>query len=253
MSPLSAVGHGCHRNKDRGEVIMKTILASAVVGIGILMAVPASATTCPNRKLQFFSDDTGGILWQQPRVDSPLDTNNSRLMGTVLFQDGDDYFGAYTDCSGIEGLTLGQVRNLSFDFMNETGNPFVHIGAGAPRYSVDLDKDGDGFYDVSAFLAAYYCPAVLPEDIRWSRADFTGRTLAGCTIFVDGETFVSNGTTSAWGLFAAAHPTYKVMAAYLLMDEAGTVFVDRLAFHSLMFTGGSGSGITKNCPSESSC
>jgi hypothetical protein len=231
---------------------MKTIFASALVGVGILMAVPASAT-CPNLKLQFFSGDTGGIFWQQPRVDSPLDPNKSRLMGTVLFQDGDDFFGAFSNCTGIERKFIGSVRNLSFDFMNETGNP-VHIGAGSPRYSVELDTDNDNLTDLIAFLAAFHCPAVLVEDTRWSRADWTGRTLAGCSIFVGSEQFTSDGVTSAWGLMSAAHPTWKVVQAYLVVDEEGTVFVDRLAFQSLMFTGsGSGSGATKSCPSESSC
>lgn len=232
---------------------MKKLFALAVIGVVLLMSVPASAHTGSAKRLRFFSDDTGDILWQRPRLDSPLDSNTSRLMAHVLFQTGDDFAGAFALGTGIEGQAIGNVKNLSFDFMNVTGNP-VHIGAGSPRYSVELDTDNDTLTDLVAFLAAFHCPAVLPEDTRWSRADFTGRTQAGCSIFVGAETFTSDGTTSAWGLMSAAHPTWTVVQAYLVVDEEGTVFLDRLAFQNHMFvTSGSGSGAIKHCSSESSC
>jgi hypothetical protein len=227
-----------------------------LAGAALVAAGSAGATTCSNanfKKLQFFSDDTGAILWQHPRVDSPLDPNNHRLLVHVLNQDGDDFAGAFSNCSGIENRTLGQVRNLSFDFMNETGQP-VHIGAGSPRYSVGIDTNSDGSAELFAFLAAFHCQAPLPEDTTWSRADFTGRVLAGCSIFVGAETFTSDGTKSAWTKFAEAHPTWKVTIAFLIVDEVGTALVDRLAFHSKSYNAsGSGSSAIKNCTNEASC
>ncbi len=232
---------------------MKTFVSFASVALAMAMTVPAGATNCSNlayKKLQFQSDDTGGILWQTPRVDSPRDANKSRIMVTVLFQTGDDYALAFGRCTGIEGKLLGQVKNLSFDFMNETGNP-VHTGAGAPRYSVDLDTDGDNVADTYAYLSAFYCQDVMPEDTTWSRADFTGRVSVGCGFYTsEGGPYASDGTNSAWATFATAHPTWKVLQAYLVMDEEGTAFVDRLAFQNQMFTAPS---TVVNCPAEGSC
>lgn len=237
---------------------MKMFSAFALAGVSLLLAGPASATTgCPKPALQFESDDTGVITWQSQfgRLDSPLDPNKARLALHVLNQDGNDYAAAYGLCTGIENKLVGAVRNLSFDFMNSSGNPDVHIGGGAPRYSVILDTDGDNVGDTAAFLAAVHCNVALAEDTRWSRSDFTGRTLAGCTIFVGVDVYTSDGVKSAWRLMAEAHPNYKVtQVAFLIVDEPGTSFVDRLAFHNKMFIqSGTGSAAIKNCPSEASC
>jgi hypothetical protein len=222
-------------------------LTTAGLGLGTMMVSGmASATTTP--KLVFFGDDTGMIVWQAPRVDSPLDANHSRLAVHVLLQTGDDYAGAQPQSSGINNKVVGQVRNLSFDFENESANP-VHIGAGAPRYSVEFDTDGDTVVDAYGYLAAFHCNAVLVEDGAWSRADFTGRKAAGCSIFVGAEQFTSTGTQSAWAVLVAAHPGWIVKDAYLVMDEAGTAFVDRLAFQNRMYT----SGGSVLCSSEAAC
>jgi hypothetical protein len=175
----------------------------------------------------------------------------------VLSQDGDDFAGAFNDCTGIEGKTLGQVRNLSFDFLNESSQP-VHIGAGSPAIRVLLDTNGDASFDDAATLAAFYCGTVLPEDSRWSRADFTGRTSPGCLIWLNSDgsnpASMSDGINSAWKNLAAAHPTWKVVSAFFILDEVGTAFIDRLALHNRMFIqAGSGTSAVKNCPSESSC
>ena len=138
---------------------MKAFLGFACAAACLLIAGTASATnsnTCTQKRpLKFFSQDTGGILWQSGRHDSPRDTDGSRVMVHVLFQDNVfpyDYAGAYGECTQIIGKTLGQVRNLSFEFMN-TSRPLthpVHVTGGSPRYSIDLDTDGDGDYDTSA-------------------------------------------------------------------------------------------------------
>jgi opacity protein-like surface antigen len=222
------------------------------VALSLALAGTAQATNCTtaaDKKLQFFGDDTGIITWQDQRVDSPRDANKQRLAVSDLFQDGNDYAGAQGHCTGIEGKLLGQVKNLSFEFENETANP-VHIGTGAPRYSVEIDSTGGNVTDTYGYLTAYYCQAVLPEDTRWSRADFTGRTQAGCQIFVGSETFTSDGVHSAWALLALAHPTWKMVQAYFVMDEEGTAFVDRLAFQNEMFTA---PNVIQNCGSEAAC
>jgi hypothetical protein len=228
---------------------VKSILSSIFLLALTSQAFALDCSVAKNRQLQFFGDDTGIITWQSPRVDSPRDANTARLALSVLMQDGDDYAGAQGHCTGIEGQLVGNVKNLSFDFENTTANP-VHIGAGAPRYSVEIDSTGGSVTDTVAYLSAYYCQAVLPEDTRWSRADWTGRTQAGCSIFVGSEQFTSDGVKSAWALMAAAHPSWAVVQAYLVMDEEGTAFVDRLAFQNEMFTA---PFIVQKCTSEAAC
>jgi hypothetical protein len=245
---------------------MKALVCASFLVATALVALPAAATNkcsnASNKKLKFFSYDTAEIVWQSNRIDSPLDPNKSRIMIHVLLQDGIepyDYAGAYNDCTGIEGKTIEQVRNLSYDFLNTSSQP-VHVGAGSPRISVELDTNGDGDAELYAYLAGFHCEAVLPEDTTWSRADFTGRVSAGCSIYTNvSGPHSSDGTISAWQALAVAYPGAKVVDAYLVADEdaggtGATSFVDRLAFYNRMFTSsGSGSAAIKNCPSEASC
>jgi hypothetical protein len=243
---LTAKLYGSAIKPKESEVkVVLGLLLAAFAGV----AGATNCTTLAEKKLKFFGDDTGIITWQGSRVDSPRDANTQRIGVSVLFQDGDEYAGANGTCTGIEGKLTGQVKNLSFDFENETANP-VHIGAGAPRYTVELDSTGGNVTDTYAYLSAFYCADVLPEDTRWSRADWTGRTLAGCEIFVGSETFTSDGVNSAWKLLATAHPTWAVVQAYFVMDEEGTAFVDRLAFQNEMFVSPT---VIQKCTSEASC
>lgn len=245
---------------------MKKVFVWALAGAALALAATANATNCSNaayKSLKFFSGDTGAVTWQDGtdyfgfvRSDSPRDANHGRLLVHMLIQHYPadiDMAGAYGNCTGIENKLVGNVKNLSFDFMNGSNGDPVHVGAGSPRYSVDIDTDGDNVADTSAFLAAFYCQAVI-EDPAWSRADFTGRTDAGCTIYVGAEVFTSDGVKSAWRLLADAHPTWKVKSAYLVMDEAGTAILDRLAFQNQMFQqAGSGTSAIKSCGSETAC
>lgn len=231
---------------------MKTLMATMIGATLLASAGEASAATCA---LKFFGDDTGVITWQSGRVDSPLDADSSRLAVHVLRQDGNDYSGAISNCTGIRGKLVGNVRNLSFEFLNETTEPSVHVGAGAPRYSVEVDTDGDTVTDYVAYLSAFYCGDQLSENPAWSRADFTGRVAAGCAFYTSsGELFTSDGVKSAWTLFAEAHPTFKVVNAYLVVDEAGTTFVDRLAFHAKMYRkAGTTTAAVASCANEAAC
>jgi hypothetical protein len=235
---------------------MKTLLACALAGAALFATGSASAATSCPKALQLTSLDTAVIQWQKDRVDSPLDPNTSRLAVHVLHNDGDDIAIAYNDCTGIEGKSLGQVRNLSFDFLNESSQPvtvipFMHIHVG-------LDTNSDGIVDNSVALVASNCAAVLSEDARWSRADFTGRTSPGCKLFTAFDPItpagMSDGVNSAWKNFAMLHPTWKVMTATFVLGRNGTAFIDRLAFHNRMFVqAGSGTSAVKNCPFEWSC
>jgi hypothetical protein len=248
------------------------VFAVACVALS-LMGTSASAHTGRQYRLRFFYGDAGTIRWQGGRDDtgaffddSPLDSNHSRLNIHVV-NDGDtsptcdpndpvttncnyDYAGAYANGTGLPGQLLGNVRNLSFDYLlvNGTGS-----GVGI---RVPIDENGDGAWDSFAFVDTRGCSEAIPGS-DWRRLDVTGITTAGaCTLYAD-VAYTSDGVNSAWDLFAAAHPTWKVATdtpAFLILDEEGTVLVDRVAFQNHMFVKyGSGPGAIKHCPMESSC
>lgn len=115
-----------------------------------------------------------------------------------------EYAGVYFAKGPLDGKTLGQVANLSFSY---SGSP---AGAGAPRFSVPIDFDGNGTWDLFAFVSAYYC------------SDGAGRVDvvndATCTIYVGAESF------SNWAAFAAAHPTWRIAkdaVTFIIADEPG--------------------------------
>jgi hypothetical protein len=241
--------------------MVKSVFPLACAALCLFVAGTAEATnkcTATSKKpLQLFSYDTAGIVWQNKRIDSPLDPNTQRLMVHVLDNSSPDepydYAGAIGPCTGIEKQALPNVRNLSYDFLNTSTHP-VHNGAGAPRISVEIDTDGDlKTTEVVAYLAGFYCEDPLAENPAWSRADFTGRVTAGCQFYTsEGGPYASDGAKSAWAVFAEAHPTWKVVQAYLVMDEDGTAFIDRLAFHNRMFQAPGNAGV-KICGSEAAC
>ena len=229
---------------------------SAVLLGGATMIASLPASAAPTPKLAFGGDDTGLMAWQGAgdsggRLDSPKDANISRLAVHVLRQDGDDYAYALPLKSGLENKVVGDVRNLSFDFENQTGEIAVHLGAGSPRYSIEFDTDGDAStVEVYGYLTAAACEAVLPENTKWSRADFTGRTQAGCTFNTSqAEYFTSDGAKSAWAQLVTAHPTWVVVQGYFILDEEGTAYVDRLAFQNRMYNAGG----SVPCSSEAAC
>ena len=256
---------------------MKRLLVfAATLCAALAMTVPASAVPVSQQKLKFFEGDKGSASWQGPAKDdqgfffddSPLDTNHARIKFNVPSQSVDppySYAGAYALGTQLGGQKLANVRNLSFDFMDPSQND---ISLGAPRLSVPIDEDGDGTFEHDpfdptseqyAFLAAGHC---LGQTLNatWDRADFTGRQSTGCEMEYKGVDYQSTGTQSAWKSFVAAaatlYPNAKIarqsdQVAFLVQDEVGTSFVDRVAFQNHLFGGGP-NAIT-NCPTENSC
>jgi hypothetical protein len=197
-------------------------LIAVLIGVGaiVALALPAQARIAP-AALNLGAHGTGSAQAQYHVADSPADHNNARIKLAVI-QDNDSWAYAQPTQTWINGATLGAVHNLRFDVMT-TG----YVGAGSPRISVDVDTNGDGQADTYAYLSALYCQAQIGTS-NWATADFM-RTDAGCEIYVsDGGHYVSDGTTSAWAQFAAAHPTAKVTDAYVVMDETGQAFIDRI-------------------------
>ena len=230
---------------------MRKIIAAIVVGTCVL-AIAGTAGAHPTRahRLRFQTSDTGSAQWQSHRSDSPSDANAGRLKLSVSEQTGDDYAVAWANGTGLRGKNVDRIRNLSFE-VRDAG----YVGAGAPRISVEVDTNGDGAADVYAYLSALYCMEPIGTS-GWSRADFTGRTSLGCAFYTSEPVapYASTGTEDAWTAFANAHAGAQVLDAYVVMDEVGSAFLDRIALGRHMFVrGGSGAGSIKSCPFEVSC
>jgi hypothetical protein len=247
----------------------KTIIMGAVVATALALLGNTALAAGTSKRLHFDTCSTSDSIGWARGSDSPLDGNHQALLATV----GSDHGAnppyncaeAYSLGSGIEGLPVADVKNLSFDFL--TADAVGH--GGVPRISVVMrDTNGTGALHF-AYLGAGSEPTYCGQQIGtsdWSRADFTGRTTAGCTLYDEnGTPYTSNGVLSAWGVFAAAHSDYQVVlatdsvfgggpgaGAFLVMDEAGTYHADRLAIQNHMWIRNLPQYI-KNCPSETSC
>lgn len=203
----------------------------AVVGAVVALAAPAQARTAqPAERLRLEEHDTGSGAWQRGVSDSPKDAGSQRVKLAVAEQTGDDYVVARAPRTGVAG-PVDEVGHLGFDVLTRT-----YVGAGAPRISVDIDTNGDRVADVYAYLSAQYCKRnYIGSD--WARANFTERKALGCAFYTSegGTPYESTGTMSAWDVFAAQHGGAKVLRAYMVQDEVGQAFVDRIVIGHRMF------------------
>ncbi|HVQ88442.1 MAG TPA: hypothetical protein VMT88_09690 [Actinomycetes bacterium] len=211
---------------------LRTVLGAITLGAVLIPLTAGSALAEGNgtevqgpNKMKFEAlvgsdnspSDCSSIGWQNVNKDSPLDTNSRALVSHVC--EG-DYTDAYTGRSLNINKSVSDVQNLSYDFRTNS------IGAGAPRISVIF---GNG--DV-AYLAASTCsnPLAASGDV-WSRADFTG-AVNNCAFNVSGATgglYEADGASSAWDVYAAAHPSQVVKYDFLIFDEPGDYLVDRVS------------------------
>ncbi len=128
---------------------------------------------------------------------------------------GFDYAGVYTNDSTMYGQKLGEVKTLSFTYAG------TDPGAGAPRFSVPIDTDGNGSKDQWAFISALYCNngAGLVDAIN----DPT------CTVWLDdGVTFYEN-----WAALVAAFPSGRIATnafVFVIADEPGTWTINQVQF-----------------------
>lgn len=194
-------------------------LGLALAGMGAALAAPPTPPgpkgqpTAPglNKLLCFDGTTDGGGYGGTCVRKSNGAKGPATLTVTTL---GTDYAGVYTQESTMYGQALGEVRELSFQY---TGTA---PGAGAPRFSVPIDLDGDGSIDQYAFISAYYCNngAGLVDAIRNQN----------CTIWLGGVTPYAN-----WSTMAAALPSARVATnayVFLVADEPGTWTVSNVQF-----------------------
>ena len=228
---------------------MRKILVSlGALALTLALAGPAGAHTDASARLKLFTEKSGAEIGWNQGPDSPLDANSGALN---IRTDAGEYAYAYNPtwlgAPGGGSYAVQNVRNLSFDFLNDTGGGYV--GAGAPRLSI-LFKNGS-----VAYLSAFYCDLPISGSTDWSRANFTGATtgVGDCGFYYNNVLYSNTATQSAWKVFVAANPTLRVDYAFLIVDEMtapGRARVDRIALQNHMQISGAK---VVHCPTEGSC
>jgi len=177
--------------------------------------------------------------------DSPGDGNHRRLHAFVGHdEDTSDtqysYLSFYSRASLAIDEPADEVTNLSFEFRERN-----HVGAGAPRISVEVDN-GDILY-----MAGFYCNHATTNP-AWGRADFTGFT-SDCIIWDNhGNQFAADGTSTAWQVYVSSHPGVQVNRAYVVLDEEGTYNLDKISLGAgRMYIGHFNRA--KRCATEAAC
>jgi hypothetical protein len=150
--------------------------------------------------------------------DSPLDANTSAL---VVHTPANDTSGNYdvaelwTRASLHLDKPAAQIKNLSFDAYKPA------LQGGSPRIDVFFENPlSDPAANGSTYVAidATNCQQTLSS--TWVRADATGQTALGCTIFgSNGATYSSDGTHSAWANLVAANPDAVVSFIFMVFDQ----------------------------------
>ena len=212
------------------------VAASAVVASLAVIGSAAAASLPSNQVLRY--EGGGTHVWNKNGGDSPQDANARALRLHVGDPNAGEYVSAYSNRSLHIAKDAEAMTNLSFEFKASS-----HVGAGAPRISVEFQNDE------AAFLSAAYCNHSIGDD--WARADFT-RFVTDCSILVSGVQYAADGTRSAWQVYTDAHPDQIVKRAYLVADENGNYRIDRLSLGAgVMYVKGNKAGAF--CPTEASC
>lgn len=135
-------------------------------------------------------------------VDSDADPNNA-------------YAGVYLQNSNLAGKKLADVNKLSFSYSG-TG-----ASGGSPRFSIPIDTDGNGTWDLFAFIDTQGCN---DGSANVGTLDAIGD--ATCTVAL------SNGPIYAnWAAFAAANPTYRIASntvSFIIVDQPGSFTVSNI-------------------------
>ena len=190
------------------KVVTRTLGILAVLSAAVLLgnAGTAAAANASSQLLCFdgttdtANGDTGGAIYGGVCTRT---SNGATLNNLVQGKDG-AYSGVYYQTSSLNGQTLGQVTQLSFNYTGVAT-------AGSPRISLPIDVTGDGTTDFYAYVSAFHCNdgAGLVDPIHDST----------CTIFYDGGPISGYPT---WAAFVAAHPTWHVGATpFVIADDAG--------------------------------
>jgi hypothetical protein len=172
--------------------------------------------------------------------DAPGDTN-SKLFAVHVGTGGCVI--AYSTASYGKSISVADQKNLSYEFANEPT-----LGAGEFYLAVEFNN-GD-----VAYLDPYYCHHdIAVTGGAWQRSDFTGFT-SNCGFYVTGATggfYEADGTSSAWAVYAAAHPDQQVVHRYMVFSF-GDHQLDRISLGAgKMYTRSNRYAVS--CTTEASC
>jgi hypothetical protein len=182
--------------------------------------------------------------------DSPLDSNSKALVVHTISNDlaAYDYVEVTTKASLNINQPASQIKNLSFDAYKAA------LQGGSPRIEVYFTNPlTDGSTHVA--IDALNCQQEISS--TWVRADATGRTAAGCTIYTSkGTPYSSDGTHTAWQNLVAANSDAVVAFTFLVVDEPSSQTgvdyrVDRIALGTGKYYNNGNSPVI--CATEAAC
>ncbi|HSG74777.1 MAG TPA: hypothetical protein VLA30_01410 [Burkholderiales bacterium] len=149
---------------------------------------------------------------------NPMDAKDSVTLDTTDGHVDGSHAGIYTNDSTMYGRKLGDVSRLSFRYTGSSPT------ANSPRFSLPIDKDGDGAFDQWAFIHALDC-----NDGAGSVDAIINQK---CPIKLEGAATYDN-----WAALVAAFPNariarnqYVLGLVFIVADEPGIWTVDRVKF-----------------------
>ena len=175
-------------------------------------------TTLGQNKLLCFDGTSEGFGYGGLCTLNPMGADASVTLDTTDGVLDGSHAGIYTNDSTVYGQKLGDVSRLSF---RHTGSPPT---ANSPRFSLPIDKDGNGAFDQWAFIHALHCTdsAGLVDAIN-------NQT---CPIQLEGAATYDN-----WAALVAAFPNariarnqYVLGLVFIVADQPGIWTVDRVNF-----------------------
>jgi hypothetical protein len=190
------------------------VAAGALVGVAALAgAASASPSSSNGSKSAFFTGGNGTASWEN--------TNGSGQAIQLSSPDGNSYAGFVGH--GIDGVKLGDITALSYDFRVTTQN-WNSPGGGSPRLVVDL-SDG-GSIDLNPVT-------VLSSGTTWVHMD----ALSGA---VDTNGGAGYGYQVTWNVAVADHPGATVRDAFVVNDSGWerplTVQIANLTLDSSLYS-----------------
>jgi hypothetical protein len=177
-------------------------IALLVTAFGAVTASAAAPSTAPGQNKI--------VCFQSGAATCTVNTNGAK--GSVTFTvtgpgAASAYYVGYNN--SVYGVKLGNLTQLSFQYTGDAAT------AGAPRFSIPIDQNDDGYTEAFAFVPAISC------NNGQGKVDVIGDSTCLVYYAPDGVTGWAN-----WAAFAAAHPTYEVSAldnyVFPISDEPGT-------------------------------
>lgn len=179
-----------------GAALTAMLLVGTIAGAAL--AAPPSTAPGHNKLICFSDGDATCTLPSKgAKGTAILDVNSDPGAAAVYYEGFND---------SIYGVNLSEVTELSFNFSGDEAT------GGAPRLSVPIDENNDGYTEAFAFIGAALCNngAGLVDPM----------TDSTCNVNYLGVDYAN------WAAFVAAFPDAEVAAldnyVFVIADEVGT-------------------------------